>query len=84
MEWFGVSHCDRKCSGVWADDAVKKEKKKDDAAKKERKNIATGETSPAITSFHFFGYSNFSNFYHWITSITRKLLSLENFYHLIT
>ena len=33
-------------------------------------NIATGETSPAITPFHFFGYSNFSNFYHEITSIT--------------
>ena len=33
-------------------------------------NIATGETSPAITSFYFFGYSNFSNFYHLITFIT--------------
>ena len=30
----------------------------------------TGETSPAITPFHFFGYSNFSNFYHEKTSIT--------------
>ena len=26
-------------------------------------NIATGETSPVITPFHFYGYSNFSNFY---------------------
>ena len=39
----------------------------------EEENIATGETSQAITSFHFFDYSNFSNFYHkktlshWIT-----------------
>ena len=33
-------------------------------------NIAIGETSPAITSFHFFGYSNSSTFYHQITSIT--------------
>ena len=26
-------------------------------------NIATGETSPVINPFHFYGYSNFSNFY---------------------
>ena len=32
------------------------------------KNIATGETSQAITPFHFFDYSNF---HHWITFITR-------------
>ena len=25
-------------------------------------NIATGEKSPANTPFHFYGYSNFSNF----------------------
>ena len=35
-------------------------------------NNATGETSPAITPFHFFDYNNSSNFYHWI-----------NFYHKI-
>ena len=28
------------------------------------KNIATGETSQAITPFHFFDYFDFSNFYH--------------------
>ena len=33
-------------------------------------NIATGKTSPTITLFHFFGTSNFSNFYYSITSIT--------------
>ena len=33
-------------------------------------NIATGETSPVITPFHFYGYSNLSNFYHLITSIS--------------
>ena len=27
------------------------------------KNIATGETSQAITPFHFFDYFDFSNFY---------------------
>ena len=27
-------------------------------------NIATGETPPVITPFHFFGYSNLPNFYH--------------------
>ena len=43
-------------------------------------NIATGKTSPAITPFHFFGYSNFSNFNHLITSTTWLLLSLDNFY----
>ena len=30
-------------------------------------NIATGETSPVITPFHLYGYSNFSNFYQLIT-----------------
>ena len=30
----------------------------------ENKNIATGVSSQAITLFHFFDYSNFSNFYH--------------------
>ena len=30
-------------------------------------NIATGETSPVITPFHFYGYSNF---YQLITSIS--------------
>ena len=35
-----------------------------------QQNIATGETPPAITPFHFFGYSNFSNFHHLITFIT--------------
>ena len=28
------------------------------------KNIATGETSPAITPYHFLGNFNFSNFHH--------------------
>ena len=27
-------------------------------------NIATGETSQAITPYHFFNYSNFFGFYH--------------------
>ena len=35
-------------------------------------NIATGKTSPAITPFHLFGYSNFSNFYHSINFQTFK------------
>ena len=35
-------------------------------------NIATGETSPAITPSHLFGYSNFSNFYHSINFQTFK------------
>ena len=30
----------------------------------DRENIATGETSPAITTYHFFGNSNFFNFHH--------------------
>ena len=46
-------------------------------------NIATGETSPAITPFHFFGDFNFSYFYHQITLIKRKLSSQGNFFHLI-
>ena len=29
-----------------------------------KQNIATGETSSVIAPFHFFGYSNFSYFYH--------------------
>ena len=37
------------------------------------KNIATGETSPVITPFHFFDYYNFSNFYHLITFILDKV-----------
>ena len=36
-----------------------------------KKNIATGETSPAITPYHFFGDFNFFNFHHLITFITR-------------
>ena len=28
------------------------------------KNIATGETSQAITPYHFFNYFNFFGFYH--------------------
>ena len=28
------------------------------------KNIATGETSPVITPYHFFGNFNFLNFHH--------------------
>ena len=36
-------------------------------------NIATGETSPAITPFHFFGNFNFFNFHHSKTFITRQL-----------
>ena len=31
-------------------------------------NIATGETSQAITPYHFFNYFNFFGFYHKITS----------------
>ena len=34
-------------------------------------NIATGETSQAITPFHFFDNLNISNFHHQITFITR-------------
>ena len=33
-------------------------------------NIATGETSPVITPIHFYGYSNFSTFYQYITFIS--------------
>ena len=44
-------------------------------------NIGTGEMSQAITHFHFFDYYNFSNFYHEITFITRKLLSQGHFYY---
>ena len=29
-----------------------------------KKNIATGETSQAITPYHFFNCSNFFGFYH--------------------
>ena len=35
------------------------------------KNIATGETSPAITPYHFFGNFNFFSFHLKITFITR-------------
>ena len=45
------------------------------------KNIATGETSQAITIFHF---SDNPNFHHKITFITSYLLSLANFHHKIT
>ena len=31
-------------------------------------NIATGETSQAITPYHFLNYFNFFGFYHYITS----------------
>ena len=41
-------------------------------------NIATGETSQAITPFHYF--DNF-NFHHCITFITRYLSSQDNFHH---
>jgi|OM-RGC.v1.032395214 hypothetical protein len=37
------------------------------------KNIATGETSPAITPYHFLGNFNFSNFHHKITFITSSI-----------
>ena len=38
------------------------------------KNIATGETSQAVTPFHFFRYSKMTTFfYHWITSLARNL-----------
>ena len=33
-------------------------------------NIATGETSQAITSSHFFDYFDFYNIYHNLTFIT--------------
>ena len=33
-------------------------------------NIATGETSQAITSFHFFNFLDFSKVYHYLTVIT--------------
>ena len=33
-------------------------------------NIARGETSQAITSFHFFDYFNYFGFHHKITVIT--------------
>ena len=32
--------------------------------RRQKKNIATGETSQAITPYHFFNYSNFFGFYH--------------------
>ena len=32
-----------------------------------RKNIATGETSQAITSFHFFDYCKYFGLHHFIT-----------------
>ena len=41
-------------------------------------NMATGETSQAITPFHFFDNSNF---HHYITFITRQFSSLDNFHH---
>ena len=52
-------------------------------------NIATGETSQAITPFHFFNCSNFFGFYHYITSSFHhykldNFFSLDNFSHMIT
>ena len=44
-------------------------------------NIATGETSQAITSFHLFDYFDFYNIYHYLTLITSWLPSLVNFHH---
>ena len=46
-----------------------------------KKNIATGETSPAITPFHFL---DTLNSHHQITFITGSLSSLDNFHHQIT
>ena len=45
------------------------------------KNIATGETSQAITPFHFFDYKidfNCFGFYHQITLITQDGVSRVN------
>ena len=39
-----------------------------------RQKIATGETSQAITSFHFFGYFYSFGFYYEITLITARYL----------
>ena len=44
-------------------------------------NIATGETSQAITPFHFFDNLNF---HHLINFITRYLFSPDNFHHWVT
>ena len=44
-------------------------------------NIATGETSQAITSFHFFDYFDMSNVHQYLNIITSKLSSLVNFHH---
>ena len=49
--------------------------------KKLKTKIATGETSHAIASFHFFDYFDFSNVYYYLTFITSWLSSLSNFHH---
>ena len=42
-------------------------------------NIATGETSQAITPYQFFNCSNFVGLYHWITSFFSHH-KLDNFF----
>ena len=44
------------------------------------RNIATGETSPAITPYHTYHFSISTS----LTFITNKLLSQDDFHHLIT
>ena len=44
------------------------------------KNIATGETSPAITPYHTYHFSISTS----LTFITSKLPSQDDFHHLIT
>ena len=47
------------------------------------RNIAKGETSQAITSFHFFDYFNYFGLNHKITFITKLFLSFITCKHFI-
>ena len=61
-------------------EVIKEEEPEIKVKPSKEKNIATGETSPAITPYHIYHFS-ISTF---LTFITSKLPSQDDFHHLIT